>query len=482
MSKRLSLRSVLLLAASGLVGVALAQVGGCGGSNRRGPGNSSDLAGADLTPPPDLTTCQNLACNIQACPGGGTTSISGSVYDPAGTSVLYNVSVYIPNAPLAAIPDGIDVMTCTACPAPLSGSPLVTALTDSHGRFKLDNVPVGLDIPLVIQTGKFRRAITIPQVNPCVDNPVGAKDAAGAETLTRLPRNQSEGHIPLIAITTGGCEGLECVVRAYGFSDSEFTTSTGTGRIHLYTGRSGGKAVGGSGDQTEAYKFWGSDNIYKYDMILNSCECSPHPRDSHGPGYTNMKNYLDHGGRLFTSDFQYNWFTDLQAPADFKATAKWSPNQSAASYAAPFFVDTSFPKGMALNEWLQFEFAGAMPPPTGQIKIDSLFYNAGAVNPGTTRWIYASQSGVAVPSTATTYTTKYMSFNTPVSADPTTTQCGRAVFADIHVSSNEHASTFPAGCETVTKSQQVTAFEFLFFDIGSCVQDDSKPIEPPPVL
>ncbi len=474
-----------------LCGCLAASVG-CSPSVGRGHRPAADMKGGDsgTSPGPgvDFAQCENLACAVQACSGSAPTSLSGTVYDPAGTTPLYNVSVYVPNAPLSDIPDGITTTgTCSSC-EPLSGSPIVVVQTDAHGHFTLNNVPSGANIPVVFQTGKFRRSITIANVTSCTDNPIGQKDSSGAEMLTRLPRNQAEGHLPLIAITTGGCEGLECVVRAYGFDDSEFTTSTGTGRIHLYTGMGGGEATGGptTPDETEAYTFWGSDNMYKYDMILNSCECTTYPRDSKGPAYTNMQTYLDHGGRLFTSDYQYNWFTDTQAPAEFKAAAKWTPNMAAPFYSAPYFVDQTFPKGVALNDWLQFVFAGNMPPPTGQITLLSLFYNVTGINPGTTRWIYNTENGMTQDATGSTYTSKYMSFNLPFSAAATTdagapNQCGRAVFADIHVSGGEHATVFPTGCESVTKNQQVTAFEFLFFDLGSCVQDDSSPPMPPPI-
>jgi hypothetical protein len=434
----------------------------------------------DLSPPADLTTCVNLQCAIPQC-SGGTTSLSGIVYDPAGKTPLYNVAVYIPNAPLGDIPDGIDTTTCSSCVAPLSGSPIAVALTDAKGAFTLKGVPAGSNIPLVMQTGKFRRQITLPTVTACMSNAVGQKDAMGAEMLTRLPRNQKEGHLPLIAITTGGCEGLECVVRTFGFDDAEFTTSTGTGRIHLYTGNLGGKAAGSTADSTEAYKFWGSTNIYKYDMILNSCECSDYPRDTFGPAYTNMKTYLDHGGRLFTSDFQYNWFTDANAPAEWKTAAKWMPSQTAPVYSTPYYVETSFDKGNALNQWLQNVFAGNSPPPTGQITLNELYYNVAGVMPGTTRWIYDTSDGKTATVDATNYTTKYLSFDTPFSSSSdmsTTVQCGRAVFADIHVSHSVVSTTFPTGCEALTKDQQVTAFEFLFFDLGSC---DMPTVLPPPI-
>jgi hypothetical protein len=464
---------------------------GCSPSVGQGRRGAADMkhgdGGTSGGPTVDFSQCEGIACAVQSCGGGSPTSLSGTVFDPAGTTPLYNVSVYVPNAALADIPDGVNVTgTCTSCQAPLSGSPIVSVQTDSHGHFTLNNVPSGANIPVVFQTGKFRRSITIPNVTSCQDNPIGQKDSNGAEMLTRLPRSQAEGHLPLIAITTGGCEGLECVVRTYGFDDSEFTTSTGTGRIHLYTGVGGGKASGSTATSTEAYSFWGSDNMYKYDMILNSCECSPHPRDSMGPAYTKMQTYLDHGGRLFTSDYQYNWFTDTQAPAEFKAAAKWTPNMAAPVYQKPYFVDQTFPKGVALNDWLQFVFASNSPPPNGQISLLELFYNVTGINPGTTRWIYDTQNGMTADATASNYTSKYISFNLPFSAAATSdagapNQCGRAVFADIHVSGGIIASTFPTGCQGLTKNQQVTAFEFLFFDLGSCVQDDSSPPAPPPI-
>lgn len=424
----------------------------------------------------DVRTCESLECKRVDCGNGNTTSVSGTVYDPSGTTPLYNVAVYIPNAPLAPIADGIDLTKCVACSAPLSGNPLTVALTDSHGHFKLDNVPVGSTIPIVLQTGKFRReGLTIPNVVQCQDNPF----ADPLHQILRLPKNQKEGHLPLVAITTGGCEGLECVIRAYGFDDAEFTSGTGTGRFHLYSGLGGGGAVG----TTDAYTFWGSNDIYKYDMIVNSCECSPHPRDSSGPAYTNMQKYLDHGGRLFTSDFQYNWFTDPQAPTPFKTTANWITNQGAAKYGAPWFVDTSFPKGKALDDWLQYVFKANDPPPPGQITLVALLYNVAEVKAPATRWIYATADGTSHlnDKNYTSYTTKYLSFNTPVSsdADAGAEQCGRAVFADLHLSHNVHSSQWPTGCDALAKDQQVTAFEFLFFDIASCVQNDQAVPQPP---
>ena len=76
-------------------------------------------------------------------------------------------------------------------------------------------------------------------------------------------------------------------------------------------------------------------------------------------------------------------------------------------------------------------------------------------------------------------TTHYLSFNTPVGMMPDK-QCGKVVYAGLHVSSGTVGPSFPAQCnQTFTPDEK--ALTFLFFDLSSCVQDDNKPPEPPPV-
>ncbi len=137
-----------------------------------------------------------LAGQQVSCPSGGTTTVSGIVYAPNGTDPLPNVVVYIPNAPVDAFTAGV------ACPVPgqpPSGSPLVGTTTATDGSFTLTNVPVGSNIPLVIQSGRWRRQVVIPGTVACQNTPVTAD-------LTRMPRNKSEGDIPKIAIATGSVD------------------------------------------------------------------------------------------------------------------------------------------------------------------------------------------------------------------------------------------------------------------------------------
>ena len=151
----------------------------------------------------------------------------------------------------------------------LSGNPIATALTDVNGRFSLSNVPAGANIPLVIQVGKWRRQITVPNVTACTDTPITNAD------LTRLPRTQAEGNIPRIAVTTGKSDALECLLRRIGIADSEFTTDGGAGRVHLYAGGGGTNSFMAGGAFAPATALWSNaTKLRGYDAMVLSCEGS----------------------------------------------------------------------------------------------------------------------------------------------------------------------------------------------------------------
>jgi hypothetical protein len=435
-----------------------------GGVSRSDAAVEYVLADGGLTPCVGLqchqTTCTFGTCMETACADGESTNVTGTVYDPAGKVPLYNVVVYVPNAALDPISEG---PSCSRCDSALSGMPLATALTDAAGAFTLKNVPVGNDIPLVIQVGKWRREVKIPTVTACTSTAIADKE------LTRLPRNRNEGHIPKIALTTGGLDALECLLRKIGIEDSEFTPNSADGRINLYAGQAGSNVydatINGMAAIPAASPWWDDlNNLNKYDIIIHSCEGTEKPTNKSPAALQALMDYTNAGGRVFASHWHNYWFE--KGPPAMASVAMFNHRKDPTGTFTGT-VDTSFPKGAALADWL-VNVGGSTT--RGQLPITAAKLTVESTNmPAAQRWIYnAQQSSV-----------QYFSANTPVGA-PAEMLCGRAVFSDIHVSAADgfKPGPFPGECGAVADlSPQEKALEFMLFDLSSCIQEDT--VQPP---
>jgi hypothetical protein len=441
--------------------------GGCGGGPEDDPAVDPDANQFDPTQT-DSAACRGLECQQVFCNGGGTTSLSGKVFDPSGTVPLYNAIVYIPNAPLEPFKEGV---SCDQCGTKPSGDPIAAALTDARGEFQLKNVPIGVNVPVVVQIGRWRRKITIPagEVHQCAD-------ARLNDGVMHLPRTKAEGDIPKIAIATGGADSLECFVRKLGI-ETEMTNPDGAGRVHIYQGKNAeGETVDElDGSNIDANTPFGNvlwDDAAKlksYDMVILSCEGSENAATKSPAARANLKEYLDKGGRLFASHYGYEWFKNGVTP--LPSTAMWT-NTSQEDQSSDVSIDTSFSKGEAFSDWLDGVDATTAPK-SGIVSMTALRTSVTDVpgvdgTPDTSRrWLY-TPSGP-----------KFYSFNTPIGT-PAEQQCGRGVFTDIHVSSGDtQGGTFPDNCTTTGFTSQEKALLFLMMDLASCIQDDKVPPKPP---
>ena len=404
--------------------------------------------------------CVNLQCKQVSCTKQGlapdATTVSGVVYDPAGMNRIYNAIVYVPNERVKPFTSGV---VCDKCSVFTTGNPVVSALSDATGHFVLRNVPVGSNIPLVIQIGKWRRQTTIAAVNACTDNPITDHN------LTRLPASQSEGDLPQVAIATGGCDAFECLMKKIGVAATEFTPAGGNGRIHVYQGLNGI----GLYQSTPSTALWSDLTLMKkYDLIINSCECSEQSQEKTSAMLQNHMDYANAGGRVFDTHYNYYWIN--HGPAPFPATATITPN-SVGPDPTTATVDTSFPKGDALATWLVATGASSVK---GQLGITEAKYDVVSSPLPSTRWIFGSSaSGPNV---------FHYTFNTPVSVSPDDTQCGKVLFSDFHAAagSNMQQVTFPMECNGNPLTPQEAALEFMIFDLSSCIQIDTQPPTPPP--
>jgi hypothetical protein len=439
---------------------------GAGSTSGAGSGGEGEAgAGGWVEPPDGGVACKNLQCRQskcrygsclqRPCPGGVVTTLTGKVFDPAGKVPLYNVNVYVPNAEAEPLADG---PACDKCGSALVGEPVVQTKTAADGSFTLGDeyadVPSGTNVPLVIQVGKWRREITIPNVNACTSN------ALSDPNVTRLPRNHGEGHIPRIALTTGGADALECLLRKIGISDSEFTTEAGAGRVNLFAGTNGTNAFSpalGGAAFTPVEPWWDSlPNLMKYDVILHSCDGIENPTNKSAAAMQALKDFADTGGRVFASHWHNYWFE--KGPAPWPDIASFDHQFDLPSYH-PVKIDTSFEKGRAMAEWLDKIGGSSM---FGVLTVIGGKNTIGSAGSGR-RWIYSDNPA----------SVQYLEAPTPIGGPA----CGRVVLSDLHVASGEGSANndssnpskpFPTGCVTTNLTGQEKALVFMLFDLSSC--------------
>jgi hypothetical protein len=423
-------------------------------------GGSTDAGGGPRPGTDSGPTCVNLQCQQIVCQDGGTTSVTGTVFDPSGQVPLYNALVYVPNGQVEPFTPGV---SCDVCGGFATGEPLVTALTGPDGTFTLTNVPVGADVPLVIQMGRWRRQVALPVVNACADNPIA--DAG----LLHFPRNQAEGDIPQMAIATGNADPFECLLRKIGIADSEFTSPDAGGRVHFYVSNGTDLPT----HAPPASDLWGdAGTLAQYDVVLLPCEGGEYRKPS--PATQNIVDYTSAGGRVFTTHYGYVW-TAYGAPP-FPSTANWQPDPNQVlNPPDPYDVeiDESFPKGVAFGQWLTDVGASTTP---GELVINQGRRNVWSVNPPTQSWMLGELDG-GVPQAI-----PHLTFNTPVNPPPLPdgdagVQCGRVVFSDFHVTTDAltDAGYFPAACAGGPLTAQEKALIFMLFDLSSCIQSDQAP-------
>jgi hypothetical protein len=477
--------------------------GGIFGSSGSGTGGSGSGATTGAQCP------AGTQCNV-SCSGTATTSISGKVYDPALLNGLYNVTVYVPGAALqplpAGVPTGADACDCGAL---FKSGAVVSTATAVDGTFTLANAPVGAAVPLVLQIGKWRRAITVnTSATQCGDAAQPDKSLSLPGTLQGAGPNDS---MPDIAVSTGSADSLECLMKRIGLPDTEYVAGAATtGHIHVFSGGSpapmgrGGGGGGGTvgtvegtvmpGAPASDTTLWDSQaHLMPYDILLLSCEGG----ETFNANPPALESYLDAGGRAFASHYHYAWFSGplasrrvqtYAAPADWGThLATWATPGNDPPDGVPVdgVVDQTlnggaqpFVKGQMLFKWLGLNGALGVNAAPNDLSIYSPRYNAvvSAANAPSQPWISTT--------TMSGTNTMYFSFDTPVGGVPdpdggAPNYCGRAVFSDLHVAGDPTTQDNaneppPESCGAGPLSPQEKALEFMLFDLSSCVIADTE--------
>lgn len=463
----------------------------------QGPSGSQPVAEA-----PGLCANNSAYVKTDATPGcmdctsTCNTRVLGKVYDPSaspgslGNNIgLANVIVYQPSKPLIDFPA---LPTCDTCES--LQTPYVTATTtDSSGSFELRGVSPGTDVPIVVQSGRWRRLTTI-SVTACMDN------SPPAGTF-HLPKSRTDGYgsvadIPKIAVATGNHDPLECLLLKIGIDSGEIRRRVNSGdanRIQLYY-TNGTKT---SPAQPTSKKLWNGDPTVdierEYSAILFGCEtdCMSGPSNffSQDSGCTAMsstekhrlRDFLNHGGRVFGTHGGGNPF--LKAGNPFAAAASGWVDGHSPWYAEPIAVGpyiagpaktrivTGSPAQDLFRDWMR-DNGGSVYFGTGWARVDSPWDSIASVNPATTiEWLHGSKSNNFTGSWDE-YVTG-MSFETPLApAAP----CGRFVYSSMHTSPSRvtgglstYGKSFPGSCALgggLTEEER--ALEYQIFQLTAC--------------
>ncbi|HEY3818624.1 MAG TPA: carboxypeptidase-like regulatory domain-containing protein [Polyangiaceae bacterium] len=489
---------------------------GCGNTLQCGTCNLPQSCGGNPATPGQCG-CTGVCQSVPTCASGMTTTLTGTVLDPAGIHPLYNALVYIPNNPsdpgLQPFAPGI---TCDVCGSTAAGDPLVSTFTAPDGTFTLSGVPVGSSVLMVVQLGRWRRQFNVNIATSCGAN------AVPAGTLT-MPKNHTEGDIPRIGVLTGGFDPIECVLRKMGVQDTEFNDPGGPGHIQFYLANQNNQPPDpftvdpgscppnpyGSGAKidtatpSQATLFGtsaGTPTINQYDMVILACEGYEENMQADWP---NLGAYTSAGGRVFMTDYSYDWMAQTtsctsaaqcgaggkctngqcanpnnvtQNPA-YPSVATWHTGQNPGGSPETGTIDlVSNPKGMAFEQWLQN--VGVSTPGSGTVALNPVFHNSDSITAPTQQWLYWGSM-----------TPIHFTFNTPVGA-ASANQCGRVVYSDWHADALgfsgsypscpytysktapylSHGLTFPSECDSNPMTPQEAILEFMLFDLSACVQ------------
>ncbi len=439
-------------------------------------GGEADADEGDASGPNDW-----VGNGIENCGAGNPpTMLSGVVTIPSGELPLPGVAVYVPRSEPASFSEGAE---CLPCDGEEITDYWVKSRTNLRGEFLLTDVPAGTNVELVMEVGKWRRQVTVPEIPACEHTVIDDPD------LTRLPRNQDEGHMPQFAVTTGEFDALECLMRRIGIDDSEFTPEDQDGRVHLFAGRGGtDRYQSGMNDGaafTRAWEWWGDlNNLLDYDIIMHSCEGSAYMDDKRGTPVEALQDFTERGGRVFLSHWHNGWLRE--GTEDFRSVANWMSMEAITGMdlePETGFINIEFDKGLELREWM-YETGTT---PRGEFPIVETRGSIESVNPEYSQeWVWIEPSGFDAPFLPPEMgdlfpdppdeMTQYFSFNTPINA-PEDSQCGRVVFSDIHVAAGNSSSVdhpFPSGCVTGSLTPQEKALVFMLFDLARCISPDKK--------
>ncbi len=440
-TRNLAFNLAIALCAAGSVGIIACSGGGRSGSKPGDPNGNNPI---------NPGGCTGLECYQFDCSGkAGRTTLTGKVYAPNGIDPVYDALVYVPKT----LPEFPGKVQCEACNEPIGGQPIVTTNTGVDGSFTLVDVPATLQVPIAVQKGRFRRVFNV-DVTACAT-------AELPKTLTRLPKNQSEGDLPKMAVGVGAYDQIECVLRSIGIDESEFTPPSGGGAVHLYDNYNSS----GAGSSSLSNLLNSSDKMANYNLLF--VNCTDTLANSQPLGWQqNLFDYVNAGGRLYVTDWAYDYMEQVSQFAPYVYF------EGAGDETSPQPASTAF------YAWTGDNLTGNLVDPT----LAAWMKAAGASKDGSMNIIGSWALGNHVSTSASYPTHVWVEGNAagknrPMTATYDYNSCGKVLWSSYHTQEwgggldGSGAASFPSYCHSTSTTMipQEKVLEFLIFQISDCV-------------
>lgn len=396
----------------------------------------SEAGPADSYVPGDGPVVTDIYVN--PCAPKPPPAVTGVVYAPNGVDPVAGASVHVAVG-LMPLPQTVQCETCA-----VKGKFSAHVYTKADGSFRLDKVPNGVPFKLGIQKGHFRRFLDVT-VDEC-----STLDLPKAQTT--LPgKNKQFGpydSIPNIAVVSGAWDKMEKVLDKLGVPPSELT---------IYNGKDYG-----TGSESMQYLIQNAGLMKSFHMVLVNCGTKFEALvTSDGPVRNAIREYVRAGGRLFVTDFSYDYveqvfpeFIDFEmsdttpptVPEDHNAAEVGTENLTV-------YADVLDPD---LKAWLGLPEIKALRP-DGKVEIVGF----------STGW--AVQKTVDVALTGKVWVSGPVKWWGGSGVRPLTTSfefldkdkkgCGRVIFSSYH--------TWGDATELLPQER---ILEYLLLEIGTCIE------------
>jgi hypothetical protein len=392
------------------------------------------------------------------------TTVSGTVFDPAGALPLPNVTVFQPKGALEKFVDGV---ACDSCSS-LSTPSFATTPSSVDGTFKLPiDIAAGTsNVHVAFQSGRWRREISLSSVTSCKDNPIPTGTA-------RLPKDRTEGDIPKTAIAMGSVESLECLLVKMGVSSSEiqpYQTPTDLARFQTFTNGTGTMITTPLSLPMVPTLF--DTALDEYTSILFPCDGGTGTGVS-GTELASLVTWSNGGGRAFIDHLPGGTLIHGQAVATLwpaTATGTWTSSVVPSAVPAQGKLLTGSPGPSGLEAWMALAAVGGTSTygaPYFSVSVPRA--DVTSVDAVTaTEWARGETMNAWSTDPAGSYTLTY-SFDTQIGAKKA---CGRVVYNDMHAAATRGASggAFPAACDTTTPlGEDEKALEYMILESTACI-------------